>query len=110
MTNPFQQITDIVKSTAYQYQGNYGELLSLLRLLEALHHDIRDNLFQPALPTNRQQLYSLLRDIEQAGGWPYIPRMKLQEFLDVVENSNADHSSQASDNLPDSIATHNTTQ
>lgn len=105
MTTPFQQITDIVKSTASQYQGNYMELLSLLRLLEELHHDIRDNLFQQALPTNRQQLYSLLRDIEQSGGWPYIPRMKLQEFLDVVESNNADNGSLSPDNLSDSIAT-----
>ncbi|MEM9264644.1 MAG: hypothetical protein AAGA46_03895 [Cyanobacteria bacterium P01_F01_bin.13] len=55
-------------------------LLALLRQLESLHQDIRDTLFQESLPTNRQHLYHLLRDIEINGGWPYIQRMKLSEL------------------------------
>lgn len=70
-----------VRAIAQQYQHQSRELLSLLRLLEALHCEIRDGLFQESLPDNRQALYALLRDIETGGGWPYIHRMKLQAFL-----------------------------
>ncbi len=87
VTSPLREIAAAVRALATQQQGNYLELLELLRLLEALHQEIRDDFFQPALPTNRQALYSLLRDIELAGGWPYIPRMKLQEFLAALEDT-----------------------
>jgi hypothetical protein len=33
------------------------------------------------LPDNRQALYSLLKEIESKGGWPYIERMRLQSFV-----------------------------
>ncbi len=74
-------IARLVRSTAYQYQNQSHELLALLRLLESIHQEIRDGLFQDSLPDNRQALYALLRDIESDGGWPYIHRMKLQAFL-----------------------------
>jgi hypothetical protein len=70
-----------VRTVAQQYQGQTLELLSILRLLESLHQEIRENFFQESLPDNRQALYALLRDIELSGGWPYIHRMKLQAFL-----------------------------
>jgi hypothetical protein len=74
-------ITSLVQTVAHQYSRQSRELLALLRLLEALHKDIRDGLFQESLPDNRQALYALLRDIETGGGWPYINRMRLQAFL-----------------------------
>jgi hypothetical protein len=55
--------------------------LALLRHLEELHKEIRDGVFQENLPDNRQRLYSLLKDIESEGGWPYIARMRLQALL-----------------------------
>lgn len=70
-----------VRTVAEQHQGQTLELLSILRLLESLHQEIRENFFQESLPDNRQALYALLRDIELSGGWPYIHRMKLQAFL-----------------------------
>jgi hypothetical protein len=76
-----EKITAIVQAVAQQHQGNSLDLLAILRLLEALHQEIRDGLFREALPDNRQALYALLRDIETSGGWPYIHRMKLQAFL-----------------------------
>jgi hypothetical protein len=76
-----ETISAIVRTAARKRQGQSLELLALLRLLEALHQEIRDSLFQSSLPDNRQALYALLRDIEADGGWPYIHRMKLQEFL-----------------------------
>ncbi|HEY9660857.1 MAG TPA: hypothetical protein V6C65_20575 [Allocoleopsis sp.] len=87
------EITRLVRATALQHQQNSRELLALLRLLESLHKEIRDGLFQDALPDNRQALYAFLRDIEAGGGWPYIHRMKLQAFLAQM--------AEAEDNQPD---------
>lgn len=76
-----QAIEERVRTLAVSYQGDAEDLLRLLRVLEALHQEIRDQLFQQALPMNRQALYALLRTIETEGGWPYIPRMNLKSFL-----------------------------
>ena len=78
-------IAQNIKTEAGQSKGDPLALLSLLRVLEELHRSIRDDFFLDALPTNRQALYALLRDIEQHGGWPYIPRIKLRELLQGVE-------------------------
>jgi hypothetical protein len=84
-TPELQQIADLVKAQAHQASGNMEQLLALLRSLELLHREIRDGLFQEALPGNRQALHRLLREMESEGGWPYIPRMRLQEFLKHLE-------------------------
>jgi hypothetical protein len=76
-----QAIAQLVRATASQHSGECLHLLDLLRLLENLHQEIRDTLFQNSLPDNRQALYHLLREIEANGGWPYIHRMKLQALL-----------------------------
>lgn len=78
-------IVEMTQAMAKAREGDVLELLALLRTLEACHKDIRDGLFQEAFPTNRQRLYQLLRDIETEGGWPYIPRMKLQHLLKLIE-------------------------
>ena len=70
---------------AQEREGDVLALLALLRALEACHKEIRDGLFQESFPTNRQRLYSLLRDIESNGGWPYIPRMKLLQLIQHLE-------------------------
>lgn len=76
-----QAIATAVCTLAQSCQGDSLALLALLRCLEELHRELRDGLFQAALPDNRQALYKLLKDIETEGGWPYIERMKLQSFL-----------------------------
>jgi hypothetical protein len=76
-----QDIAKEVRNATACCQGDPIALLALLRQLEQLHREIRDGVFQDSLPNNRQALYSLLRDIESEGGWPYIERMRLQEFL-----------------------------
>ncbi len=76
-----QAIATAVHDVASLSQGDAIALLSLLRHLEQLHRDIRDSAFQESLPDNRQKLYSLLKDIEAEGGWPYIERMRLKAFL-----------------------------
>lgn len=75
------QLAQSIRSIAQRAEGDGTALLALLRLLEVLHREIREGLFQDALPSNRRALYSLLKDIEASGGWPYIHRMRLQEFL-----------------------------
>jgi hypothetical protein len=74
-------IKTLINAHAQTSADNTLELLQLLRLLESLHRSIRDELFIKALPTNRQALYLLLREIEAEGGWPYIPRMRLKAFM-----------------------------
>jgi hypothetical protein len=81
LSEQLQAIATAVYDMANLYQGNPIALLALLRHLEQLHRDIRDSAFQESLPDNRQKLYSLLKDIESQGGWPYIERMRLQTFL-----------------------------
>jgi hypothetical protein len=76
-----QAIATAVRALAQLFQGDSLALVALLRRLEELHREIRDGVFQASLPDNRQALYTLLKDIEAEGGWPYIERMKLQSFL-----------------------------
>jgi hypothetical protein len=76
-----------VRELAKRHQGDSIAILALLRSLEQLHQEIRDTLFQESLPDNRQALYRLLRNIEAAGGWPYIHRMKLQSFLAKLQSN-----------------------
>lgn len=80
-----EKIRLAVQIAAQERADDCEALLALLRQLEALHRDIRENLFQTALPANRHGLYSLLKDIELNGGWPYIQRMKLTELLQTSE-------------------------
>ncbi|WP_225906750.1 hypothetical protein [Thermoleptolyngbya sp. PKUAC-SCTB121] len=76
-----EAIAQQVQETAKASEGDGVALLRLLRLLEKLHQEIRDTMFQETLPKNRHSLYALLRDMEAEGGWPYISRMKLRSLL-----------------------------
>ena len=76
-----QGLKQAVREIAESCDGDTLALLALLRTLEEVHVQVRDELFQPSLPNNRQKLYALLRDIELEGGWPYIPRMKLKRLI-----------------------------
>ncbi|HEY9763213.1 MAG TPA: hypothetical protein V6D07_11860 [Trichocoleus sp.] len=77
-----KDIARLIERAALGRRQDSLELLALLRLLEYVHREVRDNLFRDTLPENRQQLYALLRDIELNGGWPYIQRMKLRSLLE----------------------------
>jgi hypothetical protein len=85
LTPELAEISHAISTLAQQAEGNSLALLALLRLLEGLHREICEGLFQESLPNNRQALYALLRDIEAEGGWPYIYRLKLQSFLTNLE-------------------------
>jgi hypothetical protein len=82
-----EELSATVRAIAQEYQGDISRLLSLLRTLEHLHREIREQLFEPSLPNSRSQLYPLLKDIEESGGWPYIERMRLQTILNFLEES-----------------------
>ncbi|MEM6253994.1 MAG: hypothetical protein AAF821_13830 [Cyanobacteria bacterium P01_D01_bin.156] len=90
-----EAIREAVQQAARRREKDCIELLDLLRQLEELHRDIRETFFQESLPTNRQRLYNLLRDIEVSGGWPYIQRMKLQKLLAASDYSILSDSSPA---------------
>lgn len=80
-SDSLDDIKAIVNAHAQRTAGDSAELLQLLRLLESLHQSIREELFIKTLPTNRQALHLLLREIENEGGWPYIPRMRLKALM-----------------------------
>lgn len=103
LVHELQAIADAVHDAVQHCQGDAMTILALLRQLEQLHREIRDEDFQKSLPDNRQALYSLLKNIESFGGWPYIERMRLQALLanmpedkseedsnDVVQSDRAD--------------------
>ncbi len=80
-----EAISDRLWQLAQDQQGNAASLLPILRVIELVHKRIRDDLFQPALPTSRHELFNLLRDIETNGGWPHIYRMKINEICQYLE-------------------------
>ncbi len=79
---PLQAISAEIWVLAKSHEGDIQSLLALLRTLEQAHREIRESLFQASLPDNRQNLYALLKDIEESGGWPYVERMKLRSLLE----------------------------
>jgi hypothetical protein len=85
LDNRLQEATDNIWKIALEHSNDTIGLLGVLRVLEQLHQEIRDDLFQASLPDNRQALYKLLRDIEAKGGWPYIYRIKLQALLENMD-------------------------
>ncbi len=79
-------IVQKIQEIADRSQGDPIALLHLLRALERVHRDIQGDYLLSALPDSRQSLYALLRDIEENGGWPYIPRWKIHAlFANLAE-------------------------
>ncbi|NEP49550.1 MAG: hypothetical protein F6K65_12290, partial [Moorea sp. SIO3C2] len=66
------EITADIRSLANNYQGDNIALLAILRALEEVHGDIRDELFQASLPDTRQKLYDFLKDIEEKANHPFL--------------------------------------
>jgi hypothetical protein len=81
LTSLIAQVSAVSHDLAATHQHDVVELLAILRILERLHREIREDYFQDALPNNRHGLYSLLIEIEENGGWPYIDRLKIQSLL-----------------------------
>ena len=47
---------------------------------------IQDGAFRSSLPSDRGELFNLLKGMEKSGGWPYIPRLQLRTFMDLLQN------------------------
>ncbi|MFQ6539631.1 MULTISPECIES: hypothetical protein [Aphanothece] len=80
------QVASLADELAEQPEG----LLALLRQLEQLHRTIQDGPFRTSLPADRNHLFTLLRQMEQSGGWPYIPRLQLRTFMDLLQREQAE--------------------
>ena len=77
---------------ATELDGHPEALLLLLRQLEHLHRSIQDGPFRGSLPADRNQLFNLLQNMERSGGWPYIPRLQLRTFMDLLQRDSDDPS------------------
>lgn len=73
-----------LEAHAAALEGQPEALLQLLRRLEQLHRAIQDGPFRASLPSDRNALFQLLSEMERSGGWPYIPRLQLRTFLDLL--------------------------
>ena len=80
---------------ARQLEGDTAGLLALLRAIEAAHRAIQEGPFRASLPEDRNRLFDLLADMERSGGWPYIPRLQLRTFLDLLQPEPLDAGSEA---------------
>jgi len=87
------QILRDLRSLGEELDGQPEALLTLLRQLEELHRNLQDGAFRSSLPADRSALFNLLRAPEQSGGWPYIPRLQLCTFMDLLQRdrNEADH-------------------
>lgn len=74
---------------AQELDGQPEALLELLRRLEHLHRSIQDGPFRSSLPSDRNQLFRLLEEMESSGGWPYIPRLQLRTFMGLLPRDQA---------------------
>ena len=75
----------VLLALAESLEGDPAALLDLLRRLEKLHRTIQDGAFRNSLPEDRNRLYELLESMEDSGGWPYIPRLQLRTFMDLLQ-------------------------
>jgi hypothetical protein len=95
-------LIEALAGLAANHEGDPLALLSLLRQLEKLHRTIQDGAFRASLPADRGSLFRLLQDMEQSGGWPYIPRLQLRTFLDLLQGEAPVARSEVRQELPPS--------
>ena len=83
------QLLAELQTLATEADGQPDVLLQLLRRLEDLHRTIQDGPFRASLPADRGELFNLLQSMEKSGGWPYIPRLQLRTFMDLLQSGEA---------------------
>ena len=93
--NPDQQhrlasVLSELRRLGSELEGDPQALLALLRQLEQLHRNLQDGAFRSSLPADRGELFDLLRAMEQSGGWPYIPRLQLRTFMDLLQRDRSE--------------------
>ncbi len=79
-----------LEELAVELHGEPAALLELLRQLEQLHRNLQDGAFRSSLPADRNALFNLLQRMERSGGWPYIPRLQLRTFMDLLQRDRDD--------------------
>jgi hypothetical protein len=79
-----------LEELAVELHGEPAALLELLRQLEQLHRNLQDGAFRSSLPADRNTLFNLLQRMERSGGWPYIPRLQLRTFMDLLQRDRDD--------------------
>jgi hypothetical protein len=79
-----RQALEQIEALAVELDGETAALLALLRQVEQLHRTIQDGPFRSSLPADRNALFDLLQTMESSGGWPYIPRLQLRTFMDLL--------------------------
>ncbi len=80
-----QSVLGQLDELAAELDGDPEALLQLLRQVEQLHRRIQDGPFRSSLPADRNHLFTLLQGMEKSGGWPYIPRLQLRTFMDLLQ-------------------------
>ena len=75
-----------LQALANELEGQPELLLEMLRRIEQLHRSIQDGPFRSSLPSDRNGLFRLLSEMEHSGGWPYIPRLQLRTFIDLLSH------------------------
>lgn len=78
--NELKKLVSDIEDLAQKSQDNIFDVLLILRELELLHRNIRQEMLEPNLPDTRHRLYLLLKHIEEVGGWPYIERMRIKDI------------------------------
>lgn len=82
-----QAVCRLLVEAAHTRKGDAIELLELLRFLEDVHQWLYNDLYMPALPNSRQELFKLLHQMEQQGNWPNLPRTQLRSLvLNLVQS------------------------
>jgi hypothetical protein len=81
LSNQLQSLQQLTQ----ELNGNPEALLEVLRQIEQLHRTVQDGAFRGSLPADRSQLFGLLQNMERSGGWPYIPRLQLRTFMDLLQ-------------------------
>ena len=89
ISRSLEPLVQDVLAIAAQHEGEGHTQLAILRQLESLHRNICENYFYPTLPERRRDLYNLLRDMEENGGWPYIARPKLKFLTQALLDAEA---------------------
>ena len=89
ISRSIEPLVQDVLAIAAQHEGEGHTQLAILRQLESLHRNICENYFYPTLPERRRDLYNLLRDMEENGGWPYIARPKLKFVMQAILDAEA---------------------
>ena len=90
-------------SLSQQLANQPEALVNLLRKLEQLHRGIQDGPLRGSLPADRHKLFELLQNLEQSGGWPYIPRPQLQSFINQLQQKPAEPPDEAPEEAPEQL-------